>query len=378
MRPRFLLPVFLALIFVIVPSLEAQIIFGQKGYFSSSLIYTGWNIKGTENVKMHEWVEVVRVYLPLSDNLEMSYYSTGASTDLTNSSSSRKKLSGVNDARVQGSYSFWDDTFLLTLGVNVPTGKKSLTPDEIEIADNLADNSLRFPVRRYGEGFNFSTGLVYAREIGGLIFGLGGGYLLNGKYTPLASTSDKYEPGNEMTLSLGVDLNRTNALIRLDGSYTHFSQDKFRGERVLQKGSRYEISAFLTRSRPRTSLDLSAVMIFRGKDRLLSETGFFLEQYNSHGNEYRGDLSLRHVLTNSLCLKGLFEMRAVAANQYPDSDPFFVGSSYYYGGGAGFDFEIIPRVTLNLSAKYFAGKTNGSRDDLSGVNAQAGFTFSFK
>ena len=378
MRHKFLILVILILIFIVVHSTEAQIIFGQKGYFSSSVIYTGWNIKGTEEVNLHEWVGVVRVFLPLSDNFELSYFSTGAATNLTHSSSSRKKLSGVNDARIQGAYSFLDDAFLLTLGVNIPTGKKSLTTDEIEVANMLADNSMRFPVRRYGEGLNFSTGLVFAKKIGGLIFGLGGGYLLNGKYALLASTSDKYKPGDETSLSIGVDMKRVNTLLRFDGTYTHFSQEKFGGVKAFQKGSMGEISALLNHSRARTSFYLSVNAIFRGKDRLLNESGFSYEFYNSHVNEYRGDLSANYVLTNSLGLRGFFEIRSVAANKYPSNDPFFVGASHFYGGGAGCDFKIIPKITLNLSAKYFAGKTNGNKDDLRGVNAEAGLTFGFK
>ena len=376
MRHKVLILVMLASTFVTLHSAEAQIVFGQKGYFSSSVVYAGWKVKDTAETELSEWVGVVRIFVPLADNLEVRFFSTGAAADLT-SSSSKKRLSGMNDAKLQGAYSFADDTFLLTLGVSIPTGQKSLTEDEVEVANMLADNSMRFPVRRYGEGLDISTGLAMAKEFGGVILGLGGGYLIKGKYTPLSSTSDKYKPGDELVFSLGFDIRREKTLLRLDGIYTHFLKEKFGGVEVFQKGKMYEIFALLSHAREKTRVGLSLGAISRGKDRLLGGTGFSYEEKNSHRNEYRGSSDLGYVLSNSWHVRGLLEARFLSANQYPEDDPLHVGESRYYGGGAGFDAKITQRVKLNVTLKYFTGKIDGGKNDLTGINGEAGITVGF-
>ncbi len=377
MKQKCLILTILILLCLTFRSPEAQIIFGQRGYFSSGLIYTGWNIKDTEETEINELVGVMRIFLPVSDNLELSLLSTGAAADLTYSSVPKKKLSSLNDTRIQGAYSFADDTFLLTLGLNLPTGKKSLTADEIEITDMLADNSMRFPVRRYGEGLDVSFGLAAAQEMGGVILGLGGGYLLKGEYTPFSSKSDEYKPGDELTLSLGIDAKGAKTLLRLDGIHTRFMREKFGGEEIFQKGNMYEIGALLAFTGEKTSLGVNIEAILREKNLRVSETGFSYEENNSYGNEYRADFDLRHALSNSFSTRWLFEIRALAANQYPEASPFFKDKSMYYGGGTGFNLQISESVGLNLAGKYFMGKTDGDNKDLTGVNAEAGITFGF-
>ena len=369
--------ILLALSFTIltVHSAEAQIVFGQKGYFSSSVVYASWTVKDSAKTELGEWVGVVRIFLPLADNLEMRFFSTGAAADLTNSSS-EKRLSGMNDAKLQGAYSFADDAFLLTLGFSIPTGQKSLTQDEMEVANMLADNSMRFPVRRYGEGLDISTGLAMAQEVGGAVLGLGAGYLIKGDYALRDTTSDKYKPGDELVFSLGLDIKREKTLVRLDGIYTHFTKGKWAGKN-FQKGKMYEVFALLNHAMEKTSIGLSLGMISRDKDRLPSETGLSYEQKNSHRNEYRGSLDLGYVLSDSWQIRGLLETRFLAANQYPKEDRFYAGSSRYYGGGARFDVRVAPRVKLNFLAKYFLGETDGGKKDLTGVNAEAGITVGF-
>lgn len=376
MKRKFLIFGILVSIFLTLHSAKAQVIFGQKGYFSSSLIYAGWNIKDSEETKLSEWAGVVRIFLPLSDNLELRFFSTGAAADLT-SPSSQRSLSGFNDARIQGAYSFADDTFLLIFGFNVPTGKKSLTEDEFEIAHMLADNSMRFPVRRYGEGLDLSTGLVMAQEVGGVIVGLGGGYLLKGKYALLSSTTDKYKPGDELTFSLGMDVKKTKTMLRLDGIFTHFMSEKYGGEKFFQKGNIYEISALLSHSGKKTGLSLSVQTLLRGKDHVVNETGFSYEENNSHGNEYRGYMNFTYALSKTFSARGLLELRSIAANQYPKEDPLYKGKSQFFGGGAGCDLRIVEKVKLNVMVEYLAGETDDGRKDLTGVNAEAGITVGF-
>lgn len=359
------------------PCARAQIVFGQEGYFSASLIYAGWSVKDSEETKLEEWVSVVRVFWPVADNLEVSLFTTGAIADLTKSASAGKRLSGLNDTRIQGAYSFAEDTFLLTVGLNFPTGKNALNEDELEISRVLADNSLRFPVRTYGEGLDVSAGLATAQKLGKYIFGLGGGYLLKGEYLPLESTPHKYKPGDELTLCLGLDLTGERTLLRLDGIYTHFMKDSYGGEEVFQKGEMYEIEARWVYEGERANSSAGVKTILRGKDRLANEDGCYREEHNSHRNEYRGDLNLGIGLSRSSMMRVLFEIRALDANQYPELDPLLEDESIYYGGGAGFCLGIGKRTSLDLAGKYLVGKAGGDTKDLTGINARIGIAYMF-
>jgi hypothetical protein len=188
MRHKFLILITIVFIFSVFHSTEAQIIYGQKGYFSSGIIYADWKVQDNSETQINEWVGVVRIFLPLSDNLEMRFFSTGTAADLTNSVS-EKNLSGM----------------------------KKLTDDEAEVASLLADNSMRFPVRRYGEGLDISTGLAVAKEVGSVILGLGAGYLKKGEYTPFSTKPEKYKPGDELVFNLGLDLKKEKTFLRFDG-----------------------------------------------------------------------------------------------------------------------------------------------------------------
>jgi hypothetical protein len=139
----------------------------------------------------------------------------------------------------------------------------------------------------------------------------------------------------------------------------------------------YEAFVLLSHTIEKTNLGLSLGMISRGKDQLESGTGFSYEEKNSHRSEYRGSIDLGYLLSNSWRIRGLFETRFLAANQYPADDPLYAGKSKYYGGGAGFNVKLTQSVTFNFALKYFTGKTDGDKKDLTGINGEAGITYGF-
>lgn len=178
-----------------------------------------------DGVALTEWSLPIQATIPLRESLQLNLRGSVASV----SGDNVEDLSGLGD--VQASLSFaqevGDGSLILSLGANLPTGKRELTLDEFATATVLSQNYYDFQVPTFGQGFNVATGATWAIPVSdNATIGLGGSYQRRGGYAPLEGMADDYDPGDEFIVTGGLDLGvAPNAALSLDVSFTTYGTD---------------------------------------------------------------------------------------------------------------------------------------------------------
>ncbi len=119
-------------------------------------------------------------------------------------------LSGVSDVRIRATGTIVQDVLVLTTGINVPTGRTSLTGSEFAVLRIMASPSLGLGSTPVGAGASGTMGLVLARRVGAWTTALGGSYEYRGEYQPVAALqagapSIDFQPGGVMRASFTGD-----------------------------------------------------------------------------------------------------------------------------------------------------------------------------
>ena len=120
------------------------------------------------------------------------------------------KLSGISDVRIRATGTVISDLLVVTAGVNVPTGRTSLTNDEFGVLRIMASPSLGMGSTPVGAGVSGTMGVVVARRLGAWAVAAGGSYEYRGSYQPVAalvagSPSADFQPGGVMRGSVTAD-----------------------------------------------------------------------------------------------------------------------------------------------------------------------------
>lgn len=240
-----------------------------------------------------------------------------------------ESITGLSDAQFMVSHGgrIGGSSFVLTLGVNLPSGKRALTPDEFETTVQLSRNMYDFRTPAFGQGLNASPGVTWAVPLGEqIVLGLGAAYQYKGGFKPLDGMDDSYRPGSEVLLTGGLDV-RVGPAAALSGdvTYTRYGTDTIGSAEV------FDAAAQLT-----TTLQL---LMYRGFDELR-----VLGRYRDRG---RGNLlapgadpaPAMQTLPNQVDIFGSYRLRTAAST----SIGFHSGIHYFD------ETDVFPsRVLLSL------------------------------
>jgi len=145
-------------------------------------------------------------------------------------------LSGLTDVKLRLTGPLAGDNVLVTLGLNVPTGKTELDAEELSALRVLAAPALSFQTPALGTGLGGTTGIVLARQFGGWAWAFGASYEFRGKYNPVAALQagagqSDFNPGDGVHLSLGAD-----GLLGSHGMTLGLSADVFTTDKLTFTG----------------------------------------------------------------------------------------------------------------------------------------------
>ncbi|NNF57738.1 MAG: hypothetical protein HKN04_05805 [Rhodothermaceae bacterium] len=169
------------------------------------------------------------VFVPVSSNLALSLRTGYASAD----GSGMTELSGLADAQVALSYhqAIGLGGLVASVSANLPSGESSLTQEQAATAFLVGQSFYGFRLPSLGQGFNVSPGLTWAAPLGEAhAVGVGVAYQYRGAFEPRSGINDRYDPGDELLLTVGLDhrLNPASAFA-LDLTYVHYQADEWRG-----------------------------------------------------------------------------------------------------------------------------------------------------
>ncbi|HMB91885.1 MAG TPA: hypothetical protein VKP65_13615 [Rhodothermales bacterium] len=191
-----------------------------------------------DSLQVSEVSVPVSILVPIGQKVAFSLQAGQASATGDNLES----LSGVSD--VQAGLSFLQkigsSSLVLSLGANLPSGKRELTEQEFQTSLLLSQHFYDFRIPGFGQGFNVAPGFVWAFPMSEtVVLGLGASYQYKGAYRPLAEMPEDYDPGDEIIITGGLDIKAAPTTnLSADVTYTTYTSDKLGEEEVFAVGDR--------------------------------------------------------------------------------------------------------------------------------------------
>lgn len=130
--------------------------------------------------------------------------------DAKSTSYRESSLAGISDVRMRATGTIINDLLVLTAGINLPTGRTSLSTSEFGVLRILAAPSLGLGSAPVGAGASGTMGLIVARRLGPWAMAMGGSYEHRGRYQPIAALvagapSSDFRPGGVLRASVTGD-----------------------------------------------------------------------------------------------------------------------------------------------------------------------------
>jgi hypothetical protein len=189
----------------------------------------------------------VALRLPMSNSFQVDFFSAWARGEVERENATYR-LEGWVDTQAKMSWTAapW---MVLSVGVNIPTGRASHDAEESAVAAVLAADLLGFREATWGTGLSITSGLATAARLGGWGVGIGASYRVANGFEPAAGQAVTYEPGNEARFRLGLDHNVGEAGKFSAGvTLQNFAEDQVRDEdadprNLFQAGDRLMVDA---------------------------------------------------------------------------------------------------------------------------------------
>jgi hypothetical protein len=263
-------------------------------------------------------------------------------------------MTGLVDTTVSGYYRLRVSGTEIRLGLDMdlPTGVARLKNRDLPA---VQDEDL-VALQRFGEGFDVNPTVIVYRNFGDWGLGGGIGYLWTGEYDPTKDIpSDDFDPGNELSASVLGDV-FLGDVWRLVGraSYTHFTPDERGGQEVFREGDELDLGLSLEwRPEPWWAVvSLRDIYHFKA-ERVNAASQLDDESRNSRGNEIRGGVTVGYIIDDAWTVRGIVDVRYVAASDYATGDPLYDGGRFKIAVGPGVTWTLSRTFALDASVRWF-------------------------
>jgi hypothetical protein len=236
--------------------------------------------------------------------------------------------------------------------MDLPTGVSRLKTRDLPA---IQDEDL-VALQRFGEGFDVNPTIIVYHSFGDWGLGGGIGYLWTGEYDPTEDIpSDDFDPGDELTASVLGDV-FLGDVWRLVGraTYTHFTTDERGGIETFREGDEIDVGVSLEwRPEPWWAVvSLRDIYHFKS-DRIDGADQVGEEFRNSLGNEIRGGVTVGYIIDDAWTVRGMVDVRYVAANDYPSSNALYDGGRVKIAVGPGVTWTLSRTFALDASLRWF-------------------------
>ena len=372
-------------ILVSSPDTAAQIVYGQPTSGNVNVVYYNWkaDIDGVEET-VNQFALPITGFFPLRDNLDLSLYAVNSSNSYDDSFN-EYKLNGLSDVRLQGNHSFANDRLLVSVGLNLPTGKKELNGEQQEVLLALSQIYYEFPVRRLGEGLGLSVllgGAVEVRE--GLRAGGGITYQYAGKYTPYEDFSmldtvtmdtsfvsyEDYDPGDMFSVNGGFDYERGMMLWSVDVIFSQYVPDKLADTKLFRQSRQFDWRLRGLYTGEGVEFSGMARYVMRGQNRLYNGLGEWDATRKLYGDEFQLAGEARYQFGTDWFAAPSLDLRMISSADV--TEHLQIGSASIFGVGGTVGRNLGEDVSGQVGFKYYTGSADGGGIDLSGYRITFG------
>ena len=265
---------------LVASAANAQSIFDSA--VRSGPLFARYTVDAPIGVTISELAVPFAVNVPVSQRLifDVAGAYAFAKVDFENGQAS-EEISGMTDTQIRANLTLGQDFIVLTAGLNVPTGRSTVTEDQLLAAGFIGNEFLSFPIPSMGSGFGGTGGIAIARPIGEWNIGFGASMRYSAEYEPYKFTSEvvdengvvtgtteeaiRFQPGNEYRARIGVDHGFLGGRAAAGLTYSKFGEDNVGGGTVYSSGDRYIGEAGYARSIRGVDYSLSAWNLFRAE-----------------------------------------------------------------------------------------------------------------
>ncbi|HRK74070.1 MAG TPA: hypothetical protein PLL64_07335 [Rhodothermales bacterium] len=349
--------------------------------------YQSWTIEAAsgETLSLGQVSNQVLVYYQVNNQVLMSLRNSQGRFDADceaclNPTSTRQTFSGVGDTQVSLSYRLPNPNLIFNATVNLPTGRSSLTSEELETVGLFSNQVLEFKLPVLGQGTALMTSVSGAFPLGEQAV-LGGGlsYIVNGGFKPLTDLEAEYKPGNEVSADVGVNFKMgSNGSLGMDAMITRYNEDYFVEKAVFKAGTK--ISTVLQYRHLNSTTEWAALVRYRSREKnaiasFVGETPAE-EATNSNPAVMMARATYRMNLNKAFVPGFSVEMRSYAAT------PAWLSGALI--GGIGFDpeFRLNESILIPLRIRFVSGTVSNqgyypNTRSLRNLSASVGFYWSF-
>jgi hypothetical protein len=279
LRMRFLAAGLLAVSAAVAPAGAAFLDQGR-----SQVEYRTWTLGADSSETTVSQLRVPAMATARIGAAQVVLATAGASSTVDPGEGDGSSLAGPADLTVEGFLRMAQDRILLHAGVSLPTGRNGLDAEELGVARILSHPVLAFRLKEYGRGLDLSAGLALAVPLApGIAAGIGGGFLAHGAYA-LVEDGDDYTPGNEISLSAGVDFGGTQdspAPVRLDAVWRTFARDEVEGQEVFEEGDQLTFEANARTGSGKLAASLTGRIVMQSDNTIFTGEGETVESFRT-------------------------------------------------------------------------------------------------
>ena len=362
---------------------QAQIMFGKPAAGDIEFYFSSWELTedGT-TTEITQSVVPMRGFVPLGENMEGLIYVAASGSQVVRGTVIDHSLNGISDVRMQVSRSLANDQFLISVGLNLPTGKTELTLDEeVTVLNYLAKNYIELPVRRLGEGLGFSVLVGTARMIGDWRAGGSISYRYSGSYAPYAGVTD-FNPGDKISLNVGVDRQMEATALSFDITYGMYGTDQWDGDDIYEQSTELGLRAGFNWNKDVNHIGVAVGYLARGRNTIYvtdpsQDDATEAQEAKVYGNEFYGRASWGRDVAQVWRITPSVEFRSIAENESLVEDEQNMGSATIIGLGTTVARKLSDQVGFDIGGRYFTGDADGGNIDLTGYQVRLGLTANF-
>ena len=333
------------------PKYDERLLFRGLTGFTLGGWQQEWKLKDEGNVV--EQSAPLSLSVPLSDRVLVSVANAPAISTLDS-----MKLQGITDTRVGFSYVVPGDKVWINGGASLPTGVTKLTENELSVATVLSESAFDYRVPVFGQGTNANLGFAYAYAAQRrMILGFGASYVYKGEYQPasISGYSEKYDPGDEVSVNAGLDYTTFSKAERFsfDVTVTNYLPDKLDGQNFIQSGLRFmTFAVYSLKWGPITHL-------LQFRTRLRTQSQLFnsgvAESYKS-SQHYEVQYTASWLATKWCDLSGILEGKYHTGDQIPFGVGIYeTGKAQLASVGGEAGFTLASWFGVAFDAKYGIG-----------------------
>jgi hypothetical protein len=304
-----------------------------------------------ESQKISQFSVPFSLTAPLGSNWTLRLYAAQMST----TGEGLEDLSGLTDAKLILGYSrrVGSGSVVVSLGANLPSGKKELTREEFDTVVLISQRAFDFRVPSLGQGLGFSPSITWARPIAGnTAIGLGASYQVRGGYRPLESLDDDYTPGNELLLTAGMDTRlNSQSSVSVDVTHATYAADRLGDSDIFDAGPRTSVSVLFRNVRGFNELRLAGSYRHRAKSEELENGVLVTETIQTTPDQALMHASYRMRARPSLDVTLSVQGRLFSESKQPKRSMLDVGVEAAY--------VIAREISLVSRFVYTAGTISG-------------------